>query len=48
MKVNRKAISHFVRKAYFAYFDLKFGDKDKGLGPYTGFFIMFNHLFQNV
>jgi len=23
MKVNRKAISHFVRKAYLAYFELK-------------------------
>jgi len=34
MTVNRKVISHFVRKAYLTYFDLKIGDQDKGWAPH--------------
>ena len=34
MKLNRKAIFHFVRKAYLAYFDFKLGDQDKGWAPH--------------
>jgi len=34
MKVYRKAISHFVRKVYLAYFYFKLGDQDKDLAPH--------------